>query len=141
MVYVDTGVVVALIVPETHSAAVARWYARSRADLVSAFRCVAEFASALSTRQRAGQLDAAQAEAAWQRFLRLATNDLAPLPLAAPEKHLLAGLSLDATNALRAGDPLHLASATQAGAKSMATLDAVLGRNARRLKMKLVPFA
>ena len=141
MVYVDTGVVVALIVPETHSAAVARWYARSRADLVSAFRCVAEFASALSTRQRAGQLDAAQAEAAWQRFLRLATNDLAPLPLAAPEKHLAAGLSLDATNALRAGDPLHLASATQAGAKSMATLDAVLGRNARRLKMKLVPFA
>ena len=141
MVYVDTGVVVALIVPETQSAAVARWYARSRADLVSAFRCVAEFASALSTRQRAGQLDAAQAEAAWQRFLRLATNDLAPLPLAAPEKHLAAGLSLDATNALRAGDPLHLASATQAGAKSMATLDAVLGRNARRLKMKLVPFA
>ena len=142
MVYVDTGVVVALIVPETHSAAVARWYARSRADLVSAFRCVAEFASALSTRQRAGQLDAAQAEAAWQRFLRLATNDLALPPLAAaPEFHLAAGFALDATNTPLAGDPLHLASATQAGVKSMATLDAVLGRNARRLKMKLVPFA
>ena len=140
--YADTGVVVALIVPETHSAAVARWYARRRADLVSAVWCVTEFASALGTKQRAGQLDAAQAQAAWQRFLRPSTNDLALPPLAAaPEFHLAAGFSLDATNTLRAGDPLHLASATQAGAKSMATLDALLGRNARRLKMKLVPFA
>ena len=47
MIYVDTSVLVALIVPEPHSAAVARWYARSRAELVSAAWCVTEFASAL----------------------------------------------------------------------------------------------
>ena len=45
---------------------------------------------------------------------------------------------LDAASALRAGDALHLACAEAAGAKHMATLDDTLGRNARRLKMKLV---
>lgn len=141
MVYVDTGVLVALIVPEPHSAAVARWYGRSRAQLASAVCCVSEFASALGIKQRIGQLDAAQAQAAWQRFLRLATNDLALLPVAGPEFHRAAVLSLGADSGLRAGDSLHLASAEHAGAKTIATLDDVLGRNAQRLKIRLVAFA
>lgn len=36
MVYMDTSALVALIVNEPHSAAVARWYAASHAELVSA---------------------------------------------------------------------------------------------------------
>ena len=36
MIYVDTSVVVALLVNEPHSAAVARWYARTKSDFVSA---------------------------------------------------------------------------------------------------------
>jgi predicted nucleic acid-binding protein len=39
---------------------------------------------------------------------------------------------------VRAGDALHLASAQTAGAKHIATLDDVLSRNARRLKIKPV---
>ena len=49
MVYVDTSVLVALIVREPHSAAVARWYGRARAELVSAAWCVTEFASELAS--------------------------------------------------------------------------------------------
>jgi predicted nucleic acid-binding protein len=45
---------------------------------------------------------------------------------------------LDAANALRAGDALHLACAEAAGANQMATLDDVLSRNALRLKIKPV---
>ncbi len=45
---------------------------------------------------------------------------------------------LDAANASRAGDALHLACAEAAGAKHMATLDDVLARNAQRLKIKPV---
>ena len=33
MIYVDSSVVVALLVNEPHSAAVARWYARTKSDL------------------------------------------------------------------------------------------------------------
>ena len=47
-------------------------------------------------------------------------------------------MTLDAESGLRAGDVLHLACAVQAGATSIATLDEVLGRNARRLKIKPV---
>ena len=141
MVYVDTSVLVALIVREPHSAAVARWYGRTRADLVSATWCVTEFASALGIKRRTGQLDAMQAQDAWRRFGLLTVNDLAVLPLAAAIFHRAAALALDAPTALRAGDALHLACAEQAGAKSMATLDAVLGRNSQRLKIKPVVFS
>jgi predicted nucleic acid-binding protein len=141
VVYVDTSVLVALIVPEPHSAAVARWYGRTRAELVSAAWCVTEFASALGIKQRTGQIDVPQAQEAWQRFGRLMANDLALLPLVAANFQRAAVFALDALTALRAGDALHLACAEQAGARNMATLDTVLGRNAQRLKIKPIVFS
>ena len=131
---------VALIVPEPHSAAVSRWYGRSRAKLVSALWCVTEFASALGIKQRTGQIDAAQAKDAWRRFERLVAGDLALLPPVAASFHRAAALVLDAPAALRAGDALHLACAEYAGAKAMATLDTVLGRNARRFNIQPIVF-
>ena len=140
MIYVDTSVVVALLVNEPHSAAVARWYARTKSDLVSAAWCVPEFASALGIKQRTAQLDAAQAQAAWARFERLTAHDLQLMPVDAECCHRAAVLTLDAATALRAGDALHLACAERVGAKRIATLDGVLGRNALRLKIKPVVF-
>jgi uncharacterized protein len=141
MVYVDTSALVALIVNEPHSEAVARWYARVKGELVSAVWCVTEFASALGIKQRTGQLDKAQADAAWERFGRLVANDLRLLPLEAVLFHRAATLTREVTSALRAGDALHLACAELAGAKAMATLDDVLGRNAQKMKIKPVEFA
>lgn len=141
MVYVDTSALVALIVNETGSAAVARWYAGTKAELVSAAWCVPEFASALGIKQRTGQLDAAQAREAWERFVRLVANDLKLLPVEPADFHRAAVMTLDAGSALRAGDALHLACAQHADAKSVATLDAVMARNAQRLKIKPVVFA
>lgn len=141
VVYVDTSVLVALIVPEPHSAAVTKWYARTRGELASAVWCVTEFASALGLKQRTGQLDRVQAEHAWERFGRLTANDLRLLPLDEACFHRAATLVLDAATSLRAGDALHLACAEGVGAKGLATLDVVLGRNARRLKIKPVAFA
>jgi len=40
----------------------------------------------------------------------------------------------------RASEALHLAAALSAKAKSMATLDEVLARNAKQMKMKAVVF-
>ena len=141
MIYVDTGALVALIVNEARSAAVAKWYAASRAELVSAAWCVPEFASALGIKQRTHQLDAEQALGAWERFGRLVAHDLKLLPVEPAVFHRAAVLVLDAGSALRAGDALHLACAEQAGAKGVATLDEVMARNARRLKLKPVAFA
>jgi predicted nucleic acid-binding protein len=136
MIYVDISALVALIVNEPHSAGVADWYAACKAELVSAAWYVPEFASALGIKQRTGQIDAAQAQQAWESFERLAAHDLQLLPVAMEQFHRAAVMTLDAASALRAGDALHLACAELAGAKGLATLDAVLARNAQRLKIK-----
>ena len=140
MIYVDTSVLVALYLKESSSAAVSRWYGACTDDLVSTMWCVTEFASALGIKQRTGQIDADEAQAAWLRFERLCANDLELLPIEPGTFHRGAVLSLDATTGLRAGDSLHLAAALEAKAKSMATLDDVLARNAKRMKLKTVKF-
>lgn len=138
MIYVDTSALVALIVNEPGSAAVGAWYAATKSELVSAAWCVTEFGSALGMKQRTGQIDAAQAQQAWERFQRLVANDLRLLPLDPQDFHRAALLTLDAASGIRAGEALHLACAERAGAKALATLDAVMARNASRVKLKPV---
>ena len=141
MIYLDTSVLVALLVNEPRSDAVVRWYGRSTAELVAAVWCVPEFASALGIKQRTGQLDARQATDAWERFGRLVAGDVRLLPVEPAHFHRAAQLAIDAATSLRAGDALHLACAEQMGAKSMATLDDVMGSSAQRMKMKRVLFS
>jgi predicted nucleic acid-binding protein len=140
MVYVDTSVLVALCVNEPKSAVAARWYAACTDELASAAWCVTEFASALGIKQRTNQITAEQGATAWQAFERLCASDLELLPVDPPTFHRAAVLTLDAATSLRAGDALHLAAALDAKAKGIATLDDVLARNAKRLKMKPVVF-
>jgi predicted nucleic acid-binding protein len=138
MVYVDTSVLVPLFLNEPHSVAAAEWYAREKSELVAAAWCVTEFASALGIKRRTGAIDVHQAQGAWNRFERMVAADLRLLPVDPACFHRAAELVLDAASALRAGDALHLACAEAAGARRMATLDDVLGRNAQRLKIKPV---
>ena len=140
MVYVDTSVLVALCVNEPMSAAVGRWYAACGDELSSAVWCVTEFASALSLKQRTAQINAEQSAVAWAAFERLCAGDLELLPLDPKVFHHAAILTSDAATGLRAGDALHLAAALGVKTKSMATLDEVLARNARRMKIEPLTF-
>lgn len=140
MVYVDTSVLVALILPEPKSAAVIRWYASVADELVSAAWSVTEFASALGIKQRTGQIDEVQGQAAWQRFERLCANDLQLLAVEPATFYRAGILTLDAATGLRAGDALHLAVALEAKAQSVATLDDLFGKDARQLKLEVVGF-
>ena len=137
MVYVDTSVLVALHLNEPRSAEAARWYGSCTAKLVSAMWCVTEFGSALGIKQRTGQITEAEAQAAWQRFERLCANDLQLMPVEPATFHRAAVLTLDAATGLRAGDSLHLAAALDTKARSIATLDEVLAKNAKRMKLRL----
>lgn len=138
--YVDTSVLVALCVNEPRSEDVSRWYAKSKDKLVSSVWSVTEFASALGIKQRTGQITTDEAQAAWQSFQRLCTNDLTLLSPDANMFHKAAFLTLDAATGLRAGDALHLTSAMQANVKRMATLDDVFARNAKQHKISVVVF-
>jgi uncharacterized protein len=141
MIYVDTSVLVALHLNESASIAVSRWYAACTDDLASSMWCVTEFASALGIKQRTRQIDAEQARTAWLQFERLCASDLELLPVDPATFHRGAMLTLDAATGLRAGDSLHLAVALDTKAKQMATLDDVLVKNAKRMKLKTVRFA
>ncbi len=138
MWYVDTSVLVALCTHETRTADTVRWYASCTKELVSAAWCVTEFASAMGLKQRTGQLNAAQAQVAWMQFERMCANDLRLLPVETVTFHKAAVLTMQASNGLRAGDALHLASALAAKALAMVTLDGVLAKNARLHKIRTV---
>lgn len=138
MIYVDTSVLVALYTREAKSAAVSKWYSTCTDDLASAVWCVTEFASALGIKQRTGQMTADESRHAWTQFERMCANDLQLLPVEPATFHRAAVLTFDTVAGLRAGDALHLAAAIDAKAKSMATLDDVLAKNAKLVKLKLV---
>ncbi|UUZ69660.1 type II toxin-antitoxin system VapC family toxin [Polaromonas sp. P2-4] len=135
MLYVDTSVLVALCTHEGKTADVVKWYANCTQELASAAWCVTEFASAMGLKQRTGQLTEEQAQTAWMQFERMCANDLQLLPVEVMTFHRAAMLTMDAAAGLRAGDALHLACAMQAKAQGMVTLDVVLAKNAKRVKV------
>ena len=138
MLCVDTSVLVALCTQETKTADVVKWYAACTGELASAVWCVTEFASAMGLKQRTGQLTQTQAQNAWIQFERICANDLQLLSIEAMTFHKAAVLTMDAATGLRAGDALHLACALAAKAQGIVTLDIVLAKYAKRLKLKLV---
>ena len=138
MLYVDTSVLVALCTNEAKTAAVVKWYADCTDELASAAWCITEFASAMGLKQRTGQLTEAQAQTAWMQFERMCANDLQLLPVDPMTFHRAAMLAIDAAAGLRAGDALHLACAVANKAQGMVTLDGVLAKNAKRVKLKAV---
>jgi uncharacterized protein len=140
MLYVDTSVLVALCTHETKTADVVKWYVECTEELAFAACCVTEFAGAMGLKQRTGQLTQEQAQTAWMQFERLCANDLQLLPVEVTTFHKAAVLTMDASAGLRAGDALHLACTMQAKAEGMATLDAVLAKNAMRFKVRPVPI-
>ena len=136
MIYVDTSVLVALCTHESESKRVDKWYSNCKNDLVSAVWCITEFASALSIKQRAGQLDAELAKKAWEQFKLLCNADIRLLPLPSMEFYTAANMILETNNKLRAGDALHLACAKKQGVHSIATLDKIMAEHAKKLKIK-----
>lgn len=141
MLYVDTSVLMALCTNEAKTADVLKWYADCTEELASAAWCVIEFASAMGLKQRTGQLTQEQAQTAWMQFERICANDLKLLPVEATTFHKGAVLTMDAAAGLRVGDALHLACAMQAKVQGMVTLDAVLAKNAKRLKVRPIQIS
>ena len=138
MLYVDTSVLIALCTNEIKTADVVKWYANCTEELASATWCVTEFASAVKLKQHTGQITEAQAQTAWLQFERICANDLELLPMNTITFRKAALLTMIASPSLRADDALHLACAMQAKAQGVVTLDEMLAKNAKRLKVKPV---
>lgn len=130
MVYLDTSVAVALFVPEAKTAAITDWIAATDDTLVSSDWILAEFASALSIKERRGDLAPEGADAVWRAFTEFCGAGLRLVPVTRTAFAAAAELVRDVGSGLRAGDALHLAVAREVGAGSIATADVNLAANA-----------
>lgn len=135
--YVDTSVLVAAHTLEPHTALAQAWLAGPPGELVLTPWTLLECESALTIKQRRGELDAAGQHAASEDIAAFAAC-CGPLALIQLEDHQLARqLCRQAASGLRAGDALHLAAALRLQATHLATLDHILARNAAAQGLKL----
>lgn len=132
MIYLDTSVLVPMIVPEASSSAVRRWRdtlteAQAKTLTLSAW-VVTEFTGAIALKVRNRQLTKAQGEAA----VSLLHEEIAPkldVVEVTPTDFRLADVMLrEFALGLRAGDALHLAVASRSKATQFVCLDRQLAR-------------
>ena len=140
MVYVDTSVAVALFVLEVKTPQVKDWFAACADPLISADWILTEFASALSIKERRGEIPAGDSQALWAEFVSFCGTGLRLVPASRKSFQEAARLVRDATSGLRAGDALHLAVALETGASSIATADGVLDANTKKLGLSSIRF-
>lgn len=141
MVYLDTSAAVPLFVAELSSDLVDRWISACDIPVVSSDWIVTEFASALSIKVRAGTLTTRDAKAAWRSFETFCRSGLRLAPVSRQAFAEAAKMVQQSAHGLRSSEALHLAVALEIGAKTIATLDATMAGNAKRLKMKTVAFS
>jgi uncharacterized protein len=139
MLYVDSSILVGLCTKETKSPAINKWYENSRGlHLISSTWMFTEFASALSIKERTGQITPKESKSAWKIFEAICNNDIELLPIDNKVFYSAGLLVLDSSSKLRSGNALHLAAAKFFKAKAIITLDKVLEKNASRLKIKTI---
>jgi len=138
MIYLDTSAAVPLFVQEPASDRVAAWFATCADPIVAADWIVTEFASALSLKERRGDITAADARAVWTEFEAFCGTGLRLVAVSRKSFEAAARMVRDAGSGMRAGDSLHLAVALEIGASSMATADANLDANAKKQGLKTI---
>ena len=137
MLYIDSSVLVGLCTRESKSPAINRWYENNKElKLISSMWTFTEFASAMSIKERTKQINSKESKKAWGLFKTICNNDIELLPIDNKVFYSAGILVLDSSSNLRSGDAIHLAAAKSFKAKSIVTLDKVLGKNATRLKIK-----
>ena len=140
MIYLDTSAAVPLFVAEPSSDQVDDWISACEIPLVSSDWIITEFASALSIKERSGTLTAKDAKAAWRSFEAFCQSGLRLAPVSRRAFAEAAKMVREPAHGLRSSDALHLAVALEIGAKTIATLDATMASNARRLKISTAAF-
>lgn len=141
MIYLDTSAAVPLFVHEPASDAVDRWISSCKDIIAASDWLVTEFSSAMAVKTRTGQITARQAKKAWSEFETFCNGGLRLLPVSRATFSEAGRIVRTKMAILRSGDALHIAAALEMGAASLATLDAVMGKSANHLGLRLERIA
>ena len=140
MIYLDTSAAIPLFVAEPASAAADAWFGSCDETLITADWILTEFASALSIKERRGEIGQKQAQTARKDFESFCRSGLRLVPVSRQGFVHAARLARNARSGLRSGDSLHLSMALELGAAGIATADANLAKNARSMGLAVNRF-
>lgn len=140
MIYVDTSVLVALLTNESTAPVIQRWYAEDDNRIfVTADWTLSEFSSAVSLKERTGQLTTKQANSIIKIFDDFLDGGIRLTEVSRHAFRYSAKL-IQNLQGLRAGDALHLAVAMELDSKEFATLDKLLTEKAKLVNLIPVKF-
>lgn len=123
MSYLDTSVIVALLTGENSAARIRLWLNnRSPSSAMISDWSLTEVSSALSLKQRTGQITTQASDAARKQFQIFVESSFEILPVSGQHFHKAARYCRQHDLGLRSGDALHLAVAVELGAE-IVTLD------------------
>ena len=118
MLYVDTSILVAALTSEAQTADAQDWLGRQQAgELAISDWVMTEFSAALSMKLRGGYLQTPDRAEALAVFSEMADTSFHVLPVTISDFRVAARFADQHSTGLRAGDALHLAVASNHGAR------------------------
>ena len=140
MIYCDTSLMIASLIPEGASDSVQAWLAeQAEGTLCISDWVVTEFSSALGIKLRRGVIPADRQSHILAEWRARIADQLTLLPVPQPAFALAARYCEMPATGLRGSDALHLAVAALGG-HALATLDARLVEGAQAVGVRVVPI-